>query len=283
MCQQESFTSRMPNANYRPQADITGCPLMEIKYEKRLVAFVDILGWAKAMESNSAAFLYDVLEPLRNYGEIHNEGVRQEIINKFGKNANPLFLNVQYSFFSDCFIYSMPVSMGSRIYDSISKIVQLLLNKGFVARGGITSGNMFHRDQIAFGPALVAAYRIEADEAKFARVMIADSAIKETGIGEHDAVMRDHLGNLIVDPFPLMATTDDMRNLLEQLFNPTGIIQILSQNISDFSGQSRQKDIWRFQAEVCALSLEKYGEVANDWVIELRNIARNAAAQRRMR
>lgn len=251
---------------------------MEIKYDKRLVAFVDILGWATAMESNSAAFLYDVLEPLRNQGEIHNEGVRQHLITKFGKNVNPLFLNTHYSFFSDCFIYSMPVSMGSRIYDAISRIVQLLLNKGFVVRGGITLGNMFHRDQIAFGPALVAAYRIESDEAKFARVMISNSAIEETGIDKHDAVMRDHLGNWIIDPFPWMVTADDMRNTLEQLFNPRGIIQILSQKISDFSGQPRQKDIWRFQAEVCALSLEKYGEVANDWVIDIRNIARITAA-----
>lgn len=250
---------------------------MEINYEKRLVAFVDILGWTRAMESHSAAFLYEVLEPLRNRGEVHNEGVRQKLIAKFGGKVNPQFLNVQYSFFSDCFIYSMPTSMGSRIYGSVARIVQLLLNHGFVARGGIASGDMFHRDQIAFGPALLAAYRIESDEAKFARVMIASSAIEETGIDEHDAVMRDHLGNWIVDPFPWMASADDMRNLLEQLFDPRSVIKIVSQNISDFSGNSRQQDIWRFQAEVCALSLEKYGEVANDWVLELRNAARISA------
>ena len=246
---------------------------MAIEFEDRLVAYIDILGWSTVTESMSAADLYEILEPLRLRGESHNESYRQQLISKFGANVNPMFLEVQYTFFSDSFIFSMPTSMGARIYDAISEIMRDLLKKGFAVRGGITAGQLFHCDQVVFGSALIAAHRIESEEANFARVMVDENAIRSTGIRQYYAVIKDQLGNWIVDPFPLCATSSDMKDLIQQIYEPKHILQIIDQKITDYASQSRIRDIWRFQAEVCALSLEKYGDIANDWVAYLRAIA----------
>ena len=242
------------------------------------MAFVDILGWSKAMESNSAATLYDALEPLRLRGEFHNEAYRQQVQAEYGNRLNPQMLMTQYGFFSDCFVFSMPVEMGGRIYNAVSEIMVAFLRNGFALRGGIAVGSLFHRDQIVFGNGLVAAYRIESDMAKFSRIMVDESVIAEIGIKDYDAVIKDHLGNWVVDPFPWYAKGDDMKGLLQQMFTPSQIIEVIRKKLTEFSGEPRLRDMWRFQAEVCARSLEKYGDVARDWVAELRTLIRVGSA-----
>lgn len=246
---------------------------MTVEFENRLVAFVDILGWTKATETQSASTLFDALLPLRQQGEFYNETNRQQLLATFGDRVNPLMLKVQYAFFSDCFVFSMPVSMSGRIYHSIATIIYEMLKKGYLLRGGITSGDIFHNDHILFGEGIASAHRIESKDAIFARVMVDESALNVTGIHEHDALMCDHLGNWIVDPFPWKAQSDDMQLLLQQLFNPPEIIQILDKNVTALAGMPHLTDKWRFQAEVCARSFEKYGDIAQHWVTEFRRIA----------
>lgn len=77
--------------------------------------------------------------------------------NKF--NASPAV-----SAFSDCIVISypqvssMPVeSILWSLIKNISNIAALALEKGFLIRGGVSSGMLYHRDGIVFGPALVEA------------------------------------------------------------------------------------------------------------------------------
>jgi hypothetical protein len=246
---------------------------MKMEFENRLVAIVDVLGWSMATKTESASILFNALEPLMDRCAIHNEEYRQKLVNDFGDRVNPLMLNVQFGFISDCLILSMPVNIGSRIYSSVSDIMRKFLNSGFLVRGGVTAGSLFHRDQIVFGPALVEAHKIEANDAKFARVLIDISAINETGIGQDDAVMKDHLGNYIVDPFPSIATSPDMKKMLDGFFRLDHLIEITGENIKKFGIQPRIRDKWRFQAKVCALSLGKYGDVTNDWVEKFNDLS----------
>ena len=246
---------------------------MAIEFEKRLVAFVDILGWSKAVETQPAELLFNVLLPLRQRAETWNEARRKELVVEHGVNVNPLHLMVQFAFFSDCFVYSMPTSMGGRIYNAVADVVLHMLKQGFALRGGIAAGPLFHEDQIVFGPSLVSAYRLESAEAKFARVMVDESAIQEIGIEQHDGIMQDHLGNWIVDPFPWVANHNDMHSMLKQFFSPDEIAEVVKRNIASLKNQPRKRDIWRFQAEVCARSLEKYGEATADWVSQFKRMA----------
>lgn len=184
---------------------------------------------------------------------------------------NPLMLRIQFGFFSDCFVFSVPTSYQGRIYSLVSEIMCLLLKQGFALRGGIAAGKLFHQDHVVFGPALIRAYDIEQGEAKFARVLVDPSALAAAGRNEHDAVIQDHLGNWVIDPFPWIATTEEsqMQDFLRQCFDPGTTIAVISGKVQEYRNMPRLRDIWRFQARVCALSLQKYGPPAADWVKEL--------------
>jgi hypothetical protein len=153
--------------------------------------------------------------------------------------------------------------------------MRLLLLQGFVLRGGIATGNLFHRDHILFGPALIRAYEIEQGEAKFARVLVDPPALAKTGRHEHDAVMQDHLGNWVIDPFPWFATIEEeqMQDMLEQSFKPSAVIGVIAGKVQEYRGVPRLRDIWRFQARICAGSLQKYGTSTEEWVKELQALS----------
>jgi len=247
-------------------------PDIQKDYEDRLVAYVDILGWTQATETKHAWELLQTLQPVIDRGSFHNEYMRQTALEKHGDRVNPVMLGVQFGFFSDCFVSSVPASFEGRIYSIVSDIMRPLLKQGFVLRGGIAAGKLFHQDNVVFGPALIRAYRIEQDEAKFARILVDRSALLASGAHEHNAVIQDHLGNWIIDPFPCIASTEEshMHDLLCQFFDPATVVRTIGVKLREYENKPRLHDIWRFQAEVCAISLEKYGSPAADWVNELR-------------
>ena len=76
-------------------------------------------------------------------------------------SVNPLWLKVEFGAFSDNFVYSIPADFGGRILNFIPKMVRTLLQKGFLIRGGITVGKLYHKENVVFGPALIEAVKIE--------------------------------------------------------------------------------------------------------------------------
>ena len=215
------------------------------------------------------------LQPLIDRAAFHNEDSRQRAIEKYEDRVNPIMLGVQFGFFLDCFVFRVPTSFQGRIYSMVSEIILPLLKQGFLLRGGIAAGKLVHRDNILFGPAMIRAYSIERREAKFARVLVDPSALTAVERQEDDALIQDHLGNWVVDPFPWVATTNEsrMQDMLHQLFDPTAPIRVIDGKVQEYEGVPRLRDIWRFQAQVCALSLQKYGPPAGDWVKALRALA----------
>lgn len=242
---------------------------MTITYENRLTAYVDILGWSDAIKTESASSLYAALEPIIQRAAFNSQHHRNALIEEFGNQVNPLMLEVQFGFFSDCLVLSIPVSMEGRIFDVISHLSMKLLQRGFAVRGGVSVGNLFHNDQIIFGPALIEAHRIETEQAKFPRVMIDPKVITVTGTHPHYALMRDSNNDWVIDIFPYQATSSNMRNLLEEFYDPDLIIEVIKTKLISTREIQSSNEKWRYQAELCANSLKKYGAVAQDWVDEL--------------
>ena len=244
-------------------------------YEERLVAFVDILGWTHATSRLPALSLLQTLQPILDRGNFHNQHYRQSLVDRYGGQVNPMMLKVQFAFFSDCFIISMPMNFHGRIYSAVSELILPLLNEGFVLRGGVVAGNIYHKDNIVFGPALIRAYEIEQNEAKFARILIDKSALEAIRPNEDDAVMLDHLGDWIIDPFPYIVKTNETNEeaLLSSLFDPSTIIKVLKERVLEHVDRPRIRDIWRFQTKVCGLSLDKYGAAADGWTKDLHALA----------
>jgi hypothetical protein len=150
------------------------------------------------------------LVPFIQQGNEHNEQRREEIRQRVAEEPNPLYMSVQVSFFSDSFVCSMPSEFASRLCNRASHIIRDFLSEGFLVRGGLSAGELYHKDQIVFGPAPLRAYEIENKEAIFPRVLIDSLLINRLNEDlEEPVIIKDQLGNYVVDPFPIICRPAD--------------------------------------------------------------------------
>ncbi|HBD7397086.1 hypothetical protein [Legionella longbeachae] len=263
-----------------------------MEYEERLCLFIDILGWKEAINTLSADDLLKLLQPFMNISKVHK--FHKKFIEDAKKNSKEITENViktsiggrriliprlyepvQLSIFSDTLVLSYPSIYLGRIYNELPSIINAFLVKGFIIRGGISLGHLYHKDNIIFGPALIEAYEIESYQAIFPRILISDAVIEKTGTDSYLPILKDQLENWIIDPFPKLTeinyNNSQWRKYLNTNFNIERIIEIIERNINS-SQHARLKDKWVFQAKVCALSLEKYGEATDDLILRLRNL-----------
>ena len=73
----------------------------------------------------------------------------------------------------------MPWDFGGRIFTAGIRLIVDLLHMGFLTRGAIVVGDLYHRDNIIFGPALVEAHTIESREAFYPRVIVSRTALED--------------------------------------------------------------------------------------------------------
>ncbi len=188
-------------------------------YESRWLLYVDILGWRDLIAAGVDAKLLEIVERIHVVAEGSNENVRQQYLARDGKfeewipgvagsvKINPLFLQHQFGAFSDHFVFSMPATYGPWFLNSASKLVIDLLHAGVLTRGAAVLGDLFHRDNVIFGPALVEAAEIEVREAIYPRILLSPTVIKEwdntESVRGSTLVIEDMLGRRIVNPFSL--------------------------------------------------------------------------------
>ena len=137
-------------------------------YEKRIVAFVDILGFKTIIEDSvcDTSLRRKALEATEI---IHSR--------RGGKIEG-----TQVTTFSDSAVISCPLNMRNALFYTIIDIIHLQLelgNKGLMLRGGIAIGDVYHDDDIVFGLAMNEAYFLESKVAKFPRVVIRRETLDE--------------------------------------------------------------------------------------------------------
>lgn len=167
-----------------------------INYEKRLIAFIDLLGFKNAVYKTGDGTRegYNIknnIDKIMNF----NDGVytlnkliikKAKKVNLQTKKSRPL-TKAHITFFSDSMIISTPVieevNKEDGYYEEFLKTIVRLSNEyvkqGFLARGGITFGKLCHTGNICYGPAMNNAYILESQDAKFPRILIDKFAEKE--------------------------------------------------------------------------------------------------------
>lgn len=137
-------------------------------YEKRAVAFLDILGFTDLIkEQGHEAEILAIFEHLRFRA---SQAERASISGR-----------VQFTAFSDCIVVSDELQEGFgalRIAGYVGYLALDLLARGFLVRGGLTIGDLYHKDGTVFGPALIGAYALESKTAIYPRIAVLD-AFKE--------------------------------------------------------------------------------------------------------
>ena len=138
-----------------------------LTYEERIVAFIDVLGFAKLVEDSE-------LDPAAR-SRIEKLIAADQLFERFLKNMFPL---VYATFFSDSFILSATAANAIYLFREAGYLCRHLLTLGLVFRGAIVAGSLHHDDRTIVGPAFVKAYRLERDAAIYPRVIIDDSALE---------------------------------------------------------------------------------------------------------
>lgn len=155
-----------------------------IKYQNRVVAFVDILGFKDMVKDKEK--LKDVYESfLIISGSLHGNWMLEATI---ADPASVNFFNIprgsaELSLFSDNFLISVPEDNLPAILALLISVTalqnSLLHSRGILCRGAIHTGELIHgesphKGNIIFGPAVTEAYQIEQGVSCYPRVVLSD-------------------------------------------------------------------------------------------------------------
>jgi hypothetical protein len=149
-------------------------------YEDRAVAFLDILGWRDLIDRSmgdtgvlsgmGSALTYlklisELPRPVEDWLRSKSEAA--------GQPFDPADGRLQFAQFSDSIIISGTASMFLPLIFQVWGINRtLFFHNGLLLRGAITTGLMYHKGSVAFGPALTAAYDLEHKSATYPRVIL---------------------------------------------------------------------------------------------------------------
>lgn len=165
-----------------------------MKYENRLIAFIDILGFKEIVrssekDSSKIEFLYSVLDYLKSWEIPENWNLQLvEIEEDAQKRAVENFDirgKTNTTAFSDSIVVSVKVEnnvneMTSTLIVNLAYIGAILFEKGILFRGGITIGNLIHNEKgTVFGQGLIEAYQLETNSAKFPRIILSNKLIQK--------------------------------------------------------------------------------------------------------
>ena len=143
-----------------------------MKYEKRLIAFVDFLGFKKMIEESEV----DEHCICEIYSAIHN--IYMVLWDYLAYSPGNTTLRITH--FSDSIVMSCVFDEAEDvvlIIRHLRYVQQMLAEKhSMLLRGAITIGELIHDDHILMGPAMVEAYTMENNVALYPRIILSDIA-----------------------------------------------------------------------------------------------------------
>lgn len=164
-----------------------------IEYENRVIAFIDILGFKEIIkqseqDTSKIELVHSILEYLKALETTDKWTLQlleiEEDAQKRGVENFDLRNRINTTAFSDSIVVSVKVDgnvneMTSTLIVNLSYVGAMLLEKGILIRGGITLGNIIHRENgIVFGQGLIDAYILETKNAKYPRLVLSNKLIK---------------------------------------------------------------------------------------------------------
>lgn len=154
----------------------------ERKYEMRVTAYIDILGFSDIISNTidkngtdvveQISLIHDAYEAVRDVWNLDlSSSERKEITVSDTKIVTT---------FSDSIVISFKITEQSEVFHTILELqwmIMRLIVKGILCRGAVTYGKLYHTEQMLFGPALVEAYLLESKAALYPRVILDKSLI----------------------------------------------------------------------------------------------------------
>ena len=154
-----------------------------MKYEQRIVAFIDILGFRtllnETLDKNNDDIETNIDNLISAYDIIRSNWDLDRVSSVNNQNNSK-----QVSIFSDSIVVSFKVDEPSQVFYTLLEIQHLiieLLNRKILSRGAVVVGKFIHTQEFLFGPALVEAYTLESKAAMYPRIIL-DKSVIDAGI-----------------------------------------------------------------------------------------------------
>lgn len=143
------------------------------QFKTSFVAFLDVLGWREVMRSaeKDDAIRERALRAVADVAAVTRQRLDAPL--ETGATVGET-LEARFSQFSDCMVLSGRNSLLGFLIE-VSAICRGYLFHGFLVRGGIAFGGMYHDGSVAAGPALTDAYNLESTCALYPRVVLQPS------------------------------------------------------------------------------------------------------------
>jgi hypothetical protein len=150
-------------------------------YEQRYCAFLDILGFSDMLRTIHQGVPYQKIRFLLQTIHLKTNW------SKPPSNEEVTETDFRAQSISDAVAISTKATGRGllQIFDAIEAMSFECLRHGYFIRGGIANGPLYHDDHIVFGDALVQAYRLESQIARYPRVIV-PREIGTTYLGEHN-------------------------------------------------------------------------------------------------
>lgn len=192
-------------------------------YQQRIIVYLDILGFKSLVarsETDGFAFASIV-----NITENLGMWIKDKRVIEDRRDST-----FRIQSFSDCTVLSLVVD-NERFWKAVrisNSIIMMLWKQGAFCRGALTIGALEHDIQRVYGPALIQAYDLERNIAKFPRLMLSKQArsfiqkMKESDSSYEEDISRflkrDDDGVIYINNFAKIRETliggdDDAKNL----------------------------------------------------------------------
>lgn len=167
-------------------------------YQQRIILFVDFLGFK--------AHVNRTVSDLEFLGKLVRAMDR---IGKIGEDDRKFQKSQRVTQFSDCVVVSYLVDEESAVFWLLNEIAYCVIDlaeRGFLIRGALTVGSLLHTKQHIVGPAMVKAYELESQVAKYPRILIDKQVLKAAAKARNEMHSGKEEANYVKD---FMTEDDD--------------------------------------------------------------------------
>jgi len=156
------------------------------EYEDRFVAFVDILGFEDLIKMSVGPGRLVNLSQIKKALQVPDPAEQEMLVlGRIGDIADSGHRMVSFS--DSVVITTKPTEQGLMyMLHHIAKVGFHLIQLGFLCRGGVSRGLIYHQKEMVFGPALISAYRLE-QSAEMPRVIL-DEDVASIGLSAEPPV-----------------------------------------------------------------------------------------------
>lgn len=148
--------------------------------DNRIVGFIDVLGFTNLV-GKSPDLVLKIVKLIQGHADfIRQSKSDYQFSNSVEKAARAKYkeTDAEITYFSDCIVVSCNQKGVLNLVNMIKSLNRRLMDLGCVFRGAIVHGELYQKDGIVVGQALVDAYKLESEVAIYPRIIIHPEVLK---------------------------------------------------------------------------------------------------------